>query len=259
VVKDPVESLLGISPPAGEQIVFSYSRMFPHWLLNSFFIFFSLLAFSAVVAGVKRFWLAMEAGAAREGAFQPAKSLPASIRAVIVTIFSHEKFALCTKARLRFFSHFAVFFGFLALSLVAIWVVTARYNPLIQGDFVYPFGFWDPWKVLANLGGIALVGGCLLMSFERLRDGERLSPASFSTWALLGTLFLVVLTGFVSEALHYLRLEPHRHIAYFVHLVFVFTLLIYLPYSKFAHIVYRTVAMVHAEYSGREGQESAQK
>ena len=86
---------------------------------------------------------------------------------------------------------------------------------------------------------------------EGLRDGERLTVATYSTWALVGTLLIVVLTGFASEALHYLRLEPHRHIVYFVHLVFVFALLIYLPYSKFAHIVYRTVAMVHAEYSGR--------
>ena len=134
-----------------------------------------------------------------------------------------------------------------------MWVITARINPLVQGQFVYPFGFWNPWKMLANLGGIAVLGGGLLMAFERLKDGERLSVATFSSWVLLGLLLIVVLTGFVSEALHYLRLEPHRHIAYFVHLVFVFALLIYLPYSKFAHIVYRTVAMVHAEYSGREG------
>ena len=259
VLREPIENVLGMARTAGDPIVFSYSRMFPHWLLNSFFIFFSLLACSAVVVGVKRFWRTLEAGAARDGPVEPAKSLFASIKVVIVSIFSHEKFAKCTEARSRFFSHFAVFFGFLALSLVAIWVVTARYNPLIQSEFVYPFGFWDPWKILANLGGIAVLGGGLLMSFERLRDGERLSMATFSTWALLGTLLIVVLTGFVSEALHYLHLEPHRHIAYFVHLVFVFTLLIYLPYSKFAHIVYRTVAMVHAEYSGRDSQEVVQK
>ena len=64
---------------------------------------------------------------------------------------------------------------------------------------------------------------------------------------------LVVSTGFITEVLHYLRLEPHRHIAYFVHLVFVFVVLMYLPYSKLAHLVYRRTAMVFAEHTGRKG------
>jgi len=39
---------------------------------------------------------------------------------------------------------------------------------------------------------------------------------------------------------------------YFIHLVFVFSLFLYLPYSKLAHIFYRAAAICFAKYSGRE-------
>ena len=74
----------------------------------------------------------------------------------------------------------------------------------------------------------------------------------WASWVLVWSIFLVVVSGFATEALHYLRMAPHRHVAYFIHLVFVFALLVYLPYSKFAHLLYRMTAMVFAERFGRE-------
>jgi quinone-modifying oxidoreductase subunit QmoC len=171
---------------------------------------------------------------------------------VLKGIFTHDKFATCEKARSRFWSHTLVFYGFLALSLVSFWVVTARINPIIHGDFLYPFNFFSPWKMLANIGGLAVLGGCTLMIWDRLKDNDQTSFGSYFDWALISTLVIVVITGYIAEVLHYIHLEPHRHIAYFVHLMFVFTLLIYVPYSKLAHIFYRTAALVYAEYSGRD-------
>ena len=251
-VREPIENALGISRHADKSIVYAYSSLFPHWMLNTFFAFFSVLALLAVVGGVAGFWRAMKAAAPRDRIIRPAKALIPSIGATLKSIVTHDKFALCTKSRPRQVSHLCVFYGFAALTLVTIWVITARYNPLIQGDFIYPFGFWNPWKVLANLGGLSLVVGCLLMIHDRMRDSGRLDGGSYFDWSLLAILLLVAITGFITEVLHYLRLEPHRHIAYFMHLIFVFVVLIYLPYSKLAHLAYRGAAMVFAEHIGRE-------
>ena len=254
LVRGPIEDALGISTHTSEKIVYSYWNKLPHWLLISFFTIVSVLVFLAIVAGVVRFWRAMKAADAQAGNTTPAKGLGPSILSALKSILVHDNFSECTTERSRLLSHLCVFYGFLALFAVAIWVVTAvvtaGYNPLIRDDFVYPFNFWNPWRMLANLGGLAVVAGCGLMIWERVTKSEQVA-STFFDWALLGTLLAVVLTGFLSEVLHYTRMEPHRQIIYFIHLVTVFALLTYLPYSKFALLVYRTTAMFYAEHSGR--------
>jgi quinone-modifying oxidoreductase subunit QmoC len=251
LVRAPLETALGISNYTGQKIVFSYSSTLPHWLLISFFTFFGVLVLLAVVVGAARFWRAMKAADARAGITAPAQGVAPSIAAALKDILMHNHFTSCTTQGARFISHLCVFYGFIALFVVAIWVITAKFNPLIQDRFVYPFSFWNPWRILANLGGAALVAGCLLMIWERLRGNKHAGAGTFFDWAFLGTLLAVAFTGLAAEALHYARLEPHRHIVYFIHLVFVCTLLLYLPYSKFAHLIYRTTAMAYAQYCGR--------
>ncbi|MBU8932655.1 MAG: quinone-interacting membrane-bound oxidoreductase complex subunit QmoC [candidate division Zixibacteria bacterium] len=254
-LRGPVEKLLGMSRGTGDEIVFAYSHMFPHWLLNSFFGLFTALMIFTVVVGVNRFWLAMNSSTAMGAVYPPVKGLWPSIVTVIKNIFTHDKFSTCDKAHIRLWSHTFVFFGFLALTLVTLWVITARINPLIQGNFIYPFSFFNPWKVLANAGGLAMIIGLVLMIRDRVKNAEKYGAGSYFDWSLIAILLAVLFSGFFTEALHYVRLEPHRHLIYFVHLVCVFMLLMYLPYSKFAHIVYRTTALVFAEYTGRDNSE----
>jgi len=249
--RKPIEDALGFSADVGERIVYAYSAVFPHWLLNGFFGFFTLLAFLVVLIGITRFWRAMKSGAVEDGTYAPTKGILPSIGATLKKIVTHADFAECEASRSRSFAHLCVFFGFGGLTLVTLWVITAKHNPLVQENFAYPFGFLSPWKILANLGGVAVVTGCLLMAWNRIKSDENVGPGGYSDWALLAALILVVFTGFATEIMHYQRLEPHRHIAYFVHLVLVFSVLIYLPYSKLAHVAYRTTAMVFAEHTGR--------
>ena len=46
-------------------------------------------------------------------------------------------------------------------------------NPLIPGhenDLRYPFAIWNPWKILANLGAIVLIAGCVKAIADRIGD-----------------------------------------------------------------------------------------
>jgi len=251
--RDSIQNALGISTNTGARIVYSFSSMLPQWLLISFFLFFSVFVLLAVAVGVVRFWRAMKAADARDGITTPAKGLLASIGSTLKSIVTHDKFTKCKTDSSRYVSHSLAFFGFIALFVVSLWVMTASINPLIGDGFAYPFSFWNPWRLLANLGGVALAVACALMIRERLKKTEEGGSNTFFDWAFLWALLAVVVTGFIAEAMHYTRIVPQRHIAYFIHLVFVFSLLMYLPYSKFAHLIYRTTAMVYVEHAGLNG------
>ncbi len=250
--REEIGAMFGFAPPAGEAIQYSFIPQFPHWLLNTFFGVFGGLALIAAIIGLSRFSRALKESAVWGEGSKPVKGLFPSIGSVLLKILVHDRFTSCETDHSRSISHFFVVFGFIALSLVTLMVITGPINPLIHGDFVYPFSFFSPWKILANIGGLAVLTGCLLMIWERLYFGHLAGTSSYFDWALVWTLFLVVASGFATELLHYLRMAPHRHAVYFIHLVFVFTLLIYLPYSKLSHLLFRTTAMVFAERYGRE-------
>ncbi len=262
LTRDALGGAMGIAPEvvpgeAGEH--WEYAHMFPHWLLIGFFMFFSGVAALAAVVGVVRFWSAMRAADARAAGSPPAGSLGASIVRVIKEVFAHQKFKQCTAHQSRYLAHLGVFYGFMGLLIVTLWAVVVLYvfKPLSPETFVYPFAFLNPMKIVANLSTVALIVGCALMIRDRMaRSGNQGASTSFD-WMFLWLLLAVVLTGVMVEGLRYAELKSLGYTVYFVHLLLVFSLLIYLPYSKFGHVVYRFVALVYADYTGRIRQTGA--
>ena len=230
----------------GQRAVFPFWARLPHGLLGA--VFALMLVFDGVVLaiGARRFWRNLDAPGLLPSPAKPSRSLRAAFRRILW----HDDFGRCTTTHARRTHHLLVIYGTLALWLTSLWVVTARWNPLLEG-LVYPLGFWNPWKLMANLAGLAVTVGIALMLAERWKRPETAGATTYSDFALLGSLLLIALTGFATELLHFLRMEPLRYAAYSVHLVAVSVLLWMLPYSKLAHVVYRTLAMVHAERTGR--------
>jgi quinone-modifying oxidoreductase subunit QmoC len=126
-------------------------------------------------------------------------------------------------------------------------------NPLLEDPFLYPFPFLNPAKIIANVGALALVAGCFLAISQRLKKADIAGRSTEFDWMFLGILLTVGVTGILVEVLRFAQNQQIGYPVYFIHLIFAFMLLVYLPYSKFAHLFYRTAALIYAEYSGRNG------
>jgi quinone-modifying oxidoreductase subunit QmoC len=244
----PLAVLLGASYNH-DRIIISYWSQLPQRLLIVFFAPFLLLDVVVMALGAMRLWRDLKACDREAGRTDRRPSPTRSIRSALGSIVLHEHFDQCTAERTRMYSHMLVFFGFVGLLVVDLWVIAARFNPLLRNVLAYPFNFWSPWKILGNLAGGAVLIGCSLMVRDRMAGTGR-SGTCFD-WTFLGLTVAAVITGFGCEILHYARVDPLRYAAYVAHLATVFALLVLLPYSKFAHMVYRATALVYAARMGR--------
>ena len=107
----------------------------------------------------------------------------------------------------------------------------------------------NPVKWLANIAGVALIAGGFLMIKSRLSKEDQVN--SYVDWYLIGLVLGLGLTGMLTEITRLASFASVSYFIYYLHLICVFMLFAFLPFSKLAHILYRTVAMAYAEYSGR--------
>ena len=70
--------------------------------------------------------------------------------------------------------------------------------------------------------------------------------------ALVGLVLGLGISGLLTEVTRLAGWAGITYGMYFVHLIFVFNLFAFLPFSKLAHMVYRTVALAYGEFSGRK-------
>ena len=199
--------------------------------------------------GLKRFVADMHANALLEGKtnkekIDPAGFVQALIR-IIPAIFKHQKFSECGTNKERATPHMMVLFGFIGLFVVTGCFFIAEWVLHIEG----PYNQINPVKWLANLGGIALIIGGGLMIANRWSKKDQIS--SFKDWYLLGLVVGLGLTGLLTEIIRLGGMFGLSAFIYYLHLILVWALFAYTPFSKLAHLVYRTVAMTYQEYSGR--------
>ena len=233
--------------PGGDEIV--HAKFFSTWLVDIMMLSAAIWTVIIFALGIKRFLNDIHENAVLEGKtdkkdINPKDFILALIR-IIPTILKHNKFSDCEENKDRETAHLLVFYSFIGLFIVTNIFFFQLYILQWHG----PYSQLHPVKWLANLAGTALVIGSILMIKDRLSKTDQVS--TYKDWSLIGLAFALGLSGMLTEITRLLNLAGTSYTLYFIHLVFVFCLFAYVPFSKLAHLVYRTVAMAYAEYSER--------
>ena len=88
---------------------------------------------------------------------------------------------------------------------------------------------------------------------NRLKERGFETHTSSFDWIFVGIVLLVGLSGFLAQLMRMMNFPPViAYSTYFLHLVLVFYIIIYMPYSKLAHFVYRTVAITYTKMMKRD-------
>jgi quinone-modifying oxidoreductase subunit QmoC len=218
------------SPPLPAQGPHEFAQMFPISTLEILFFAVSGLAVLAFAVSLTRFVRALhEAGA---GGGVGHGLLPA-----LGEIATHERFAKCDDAIFRI-GHLLTMWGFIGLAVVG----TVTGIGTMAGVLRTPLALDSPLKVFANAAAIAAAAGVVTVLARRIVDPSKRRNSVYFDWYFVATLAGVVITGLVAELLRLAQTQA-MYAVYYVHLVLVFALLLYAPYSKFAHLAYRTVAV----------------
>ncbi|MDQ1265892.1 MAG: quinone-modifying oxidoreductase, subunit QmoC, partial [Bacteroidota bacterium] len=97
-----------------------------------------------------------------------------------------------------------------------------------------------------------LLIGLLLLIIRRIKLSESEGKNTYNDWLFLWIIFGVALTGMSLVFLRMAELVYVAYTAYYIHLVLVFFLLWYMPFSKFAHMPYRFLGLTFLKMHGRE-------
>ncbi|MGD8440920.1 MAG: quinone-interacting membrane-bound oxidoreductase complex subunit QmoC [Holophagae bacterium] len=229
-----------------------YDALVPHWLIYA--VNFAAVGFVCVAlfASGTKFWKMMGNQQQRSGSFI------GSLFGAVKDIALHTKFSTCDRGiPKRRWGHFMVMWGFVGAAVASGFAVVFLYadTPPFSWFFALPFfqdiGYpvpithWNKW--LANISAVLLVVGGILLFVNRLKRGDKLVGQTtafdrFFLWLVL----TVIATGVLTEVFRFTVANPTiGFVVYVVHLGVVLSLFLTLPYSKFAHIFYRTLAMVH--------------
>jgi quinone-modifying oxidoreductase subunit QmoC len=249
-VMTKIFNVFGIAWSHAHEGVIAQANFFSTWFVDLTFVPLATAVVIIFLLSLRRFITDIHENAVMEGKTDKKnidyKSLVQALVKTVPTILKHEKFNECETNKERATPHMMVLFSFIGLFIVTGIFFFVLYVFQTPG----PYSQLNPVKWLGNIAGVALVIGSGLMIKSRLDNKDQVS--TYKDWYILGIVFALGVTGMLTQMARLAHLEWTSYILYYLHLIAIFNLFAFLPFSKMAHLVYRTTAMAYAEYSNRK-------
>ncbi|MFC1492366.1 quinone-interacting membrane-bound oxidoreductase complex subunit QmoC [candidate division KSB1 bacterium] len=216
-----------------------YAEFLPHIWAEGLFVTGNVIIFLFAAVGFLRFW-----GKMKESNGGNAPGMIGSIISVLPDVIFHKRFSQCGENKPRYIAHMLVLFGFIGAAATAgLAVFFTVFVPIVES----PIAVLNPIKLLGISSGIALIVGAWIMLSRRNSQTDSVGADGYSDKVFLYMIFLVSVTGMATYLIRLTDISVLGHAVYLVHLVFVFYLLWFMPYSKFAHMIYRMLGMAFAK------------
>ena len=254
----------GMHIPEGEKFArVGYTHFFGHWdfrLLSKNVLFIDIImltavgiAITSVYKGISKLWQGMQASVgATEVPYRP--SVPQFVKMflwpALKEILEHRRFRECTENQDRIKGHKPLMFAFIGLFIVTLYSMFTQdvigiFIPSMHG----PISMWNPIKVLANVSAVAMIVGIGILWMNRTKmEASGKAMNTFYDWFIIWIIMGVGVTGLAAELLRLVGIPSLGYVVYYLHLISVAMLFLYMPYTKFAHLVYRTYAMAFERY-----------
>ncbi len=185
----------------------------------------------------------------------PAWAAAAALWLTVRDVFDHRRHRSCSATKpnrpplliRRWFVHLCIMGGFLGLGGATVLDYLFK-----DPDLQVPI--WYPIRLLGIVSGFAFTYGTSVAIALRARHaGDKKARTAEdryhahtrgSDWLFLVMLWTLAVTGFALTLGIYLPLAaPSLYLVFLVHVVLAMELLVLLPFTKFAHAVYRPVAI----------------
>jgi quinone-modifying oxidoreductase subunit QmoC len=183
----------------------------------------------------------------------PLSMFLAEIKTIIVNFATQKMFLSCKKNTWRWLLHFLLVSGYVIMLLLVV-----AFLLWFQTDNIYPITHPQRW--LGYYATIVLLFCTIEIIVSRFKKREQIHKFSdFSDWMFPVLLFLTTVTGILVHIFRYLGLPLATYYTYAVHLVIaVAMLVIEVPFGKWAHLLYRPLAVFFQKVRERALQQKQQ-